>query len=46
MFLVYKLGEQCPISDLMSHFRLKPEVVGKWWLTPLSKRVVKVKAEK
>ena len=29
MFLGQKFGELVPISDLMSHFRLKPEVVEK-----------------
>ena len=27
----HEFGELCPISVLMSHFGLKPEVVGKFW---------------
>ena len=45
-FLGGKFGECCRISGPMTHFRLKPEVVVKLWLTPHSNRIRKVEAGK
>ena len=41
-----KFGALFQIFDLMSHFRFKPELVGKWLLTPQSKRIRKFNVEK
>ena len=42
----HKVGEFHPISIPMSHFRLKPEIVGKLWLIPQSNRIEKLEVEK